>query len=420
MFTTAFRSLRHRNFRLYFAGQVFSLHGTWMQNVAQAWLVYRLTGSSVMLGLVAFCSLIPVLLFALFGGVLADRYNRRWLLFSAHALSMLQALVLAGLTLSGSIQPWHIVALALLLGFVHALEMPARHSFIAELVPRQDLPNAVALNSSAFNVARFLGPSLAGVLVAAVGEGWVFAINALSFGAILSALARMRLAKRPADGARAGVRSYVREAVRFAQRQPHIRAGLGLVAMMSTVAAATTVLMPVFAKEEFSGGSQELGLLLGALGLGSLAGALRLAQRTDTTGMDRIIGAAGVVAGLALIAFALLDRLGISVLILVVVGFCHTTLVASTNALIQLLVDDRLRGRVMSMFSTVFIGLMPIGSLVAGTLAQWLGAPWTLALFGMLAVLAGSLFLARAPRYTAQSSLSVDASPGRPGEHRAR
>lgn len=396
-----FRSLGHRNFRLYFGGQVLSLHGTWMQNVAQAWLVYRLTGSSAMLGLVAFCSLIPVLLFALYGGVLADRYNRRWLLFGAHSLAMLQALTLAVLTLTGAVQAWHVVVLALLLGFVHAVEMPARHSLVAQMVPRSDLSNAVALNSSAFNVARFLGPSLAGILVAAVGEGWVFAVNAVSFSAILGALLAMRMAPPTHDGPRAGARSYIREALRFASGQPHIRAGLLLVSVMSMVAAATTVLMPVFAKQEFGGGSETLGLLLGAMGLGSLFGALRLAQRTEHTGIDRIIGGAGVVAGLSLLVFAWLDAPTLGLLVLAVAGFCHTTLVASTNAMIQLVVEDRLRGRVMSLFSTLFIGLMPIGSLTAGAVADVLGAPATLLGFGVLALLAGVLYLMRAPRYEA-------------------
>lgn len=408
---STFRSLRHRSFRLYFLGQVFSLHGTWMQNVAQAWLVYRLTGSSAMLGLVAFCSLIPVLLFALYGGVLADRYNRRRLLFTAHSLSMIQALLLAALTLTGAVQPWHIVVLALMLGFVHALEMPARHSLVAELVPRSDLSNAVALNSSAFNVARFLGPSLAGILVAAVGEGWVFVVNGLSFTAILAALVAIRVPLHAAEGPRAGVRSYIREALRFAGRQPHVRAGLLLISVMSTVAAATTVLMPVFAKEEFGGGSVELGWLLGAMGLGSLVGALRLAQRTDHTGIDRVIGVAGVAAGLALLLFAWFDRLFVGLAILTIVGFCHTTLVASTNTMIQLVVEDRLRGRVMSLFATVFIGLMPIGSLSAGGLAHFLGAPLTLAGFGVLSLLGSVLFLVRAPRYEAVDEQSPARDP---------
>lgn len=399
MIATTFRSLAHRDFRLYYLGQVVSLHGTWMQNVAQAWLVYRLTQSSFMLGLVAFCSLIPVLAFSLFGGVLADRRDRRRLLITAHALGMLQAVVLATLTLGGWVQPWHVVVLALVLGLVHAFEMPARHSFLAELVPRTDLPNAVALNSSAFNVARFLGPSLAGLLVAQVGEGPVFAVNALSFAAILGALLLMRRPAVTRERSRGGALSYIRTALGHAAGQPHIRAGLLLVGTMSVVAASTTVLMPVFAKEVFGGGSESLGYLLGAMGLGSLLGALHLARREHSGGMDRTAGAAGVVAGVALLGVSGLDRLSWALPVLLVAGFCHTTLVASTNALIQLLVPDELRGRIMSLFSTVFIGLMPFGSLGAGAAAEHIGPRLTLAAFALLSLGGGVWFLTRVPRF---------------------
>ena len=404
MIAATFRSLRHRDYRLYFAGQVVSLHGTWMQNVAQAWLVYRLTESSFMLGLVAFCSLIPVLIFSLFGGVLADRHDRRRLMIAAHSLGMVQASILAVLTIGGWVQPWHIVVLALGLGLVHAFEMPARHSLIAELVPRADLPNAVGLNSSAFNVARFLGPSLAGLLIARVGEGPVFAVNAISFGAILSALLAMRIGSKVRERPRGGALSYIRTAVGYAMSQPQIRAGLLLVGVMSMVAASTTVLMPVFAKQVFGGGSDTLGYLLGAMGLGALGGALRLARRVNGAGMDRAAGAAGVAAGVALLLVSTLDHLHLAQLhwalpILAVVGFCHSTLVASTNALIQLIVPDELRGRVMSLFSTVFIGLMPLGSLGAGAAAERIGAPLTLAGFALVSLVGGGLFLARVPRF---------------------
>lgn len=399
LIAATFRSLRHRDFRLYFLGQVVSLHGTWMQNVAQAWLVYRLTESSFMLGLVAFCSLIPVLVFSLFGGVLADRRDRRRLLLAAHALGMVQAIVLATLTLAGWVAPWHVVVLALILGLVHAFEMPARHSLVAELVPRADLSNAVALNSGGFNIARFLGPSLAGLLVAQVGEGPVFAINALSFAAILGALLALRNRTTLREHPRGGALSYIRAAVGHAMGEPHIRAGLLLVGAMSLVAAATTVLMPVFAKEVFGGGSESLGYLLGAMGLGSMFGALHLARRRESAGMDRAVGAAGMVAGVALLVLSTVGHLYLALPVLAVVGFCHTTLVASTNALIQLLAPDELRGRLMSLFSTVFIGLMPFGSLGAGSAAEHLGAPLTLSAFALLSLAGGAWFLARVPRF---------------------
>lgn len=393
-----FGSLKHRNFRLYYLGQMASLNGTWMQNVAQAWLVYRLTESSFMLGLVAFCSLVPVLLFSLYGGELADRLDRWRLLFGAHVLGMVQAALLAGLTLGGFVQPWHIIVLALVLGTIHALEMPARHSFVAEMVPREDLPNAIALNSSAFNIARFLGPAIAGWLVALFGEGWVFLLNALSFAAILFALCVMQRVGREVTRARGSTLARIKEAVRFAGGQPYVRAGLMIVAMMSVVAASVTVLMPVFAKEVFSGGSEVLGVLLGALGLGSLLGAFRLAQRASGEGLDRMIGTAGLVAGIALLFFTFSSGLAFALPVLVVVGFCQTTLVASTNTLIQLVVPDEIRGRTMSLFSTIFIGLMPVGSLTAGTLAQYVSAPHTARLFAVLCIGGSWVFLMGIPR----------------------
>ncbi len=390
-----FRSLRYPNYRRYYLGQLVSLNGTWMQNVAQAWLVYRLTESSFMLGLVAFCSLVPVLVLSLYGGVLADRVDRWRLLVGAHIVGMLQALALAALTLSGVVAPWHIIGLALVLGSVHALEMPARHSFIAEMVPRENLPNAIALNSSAFNVARFVGPALAGWLVALVGEGWVFVLNALSFVAILSALASMqRVVRAPVHG-HGSAWSRIREAIGFAGTDVTVRAGLLMVAMMSLVASSITVLMPVFAREVFGGGAEVLGVLLGAMGVGSLLGAVRLAHRASAEGLERMIGASGVVAGGTLAMFSSITDVGLGLPLLTIIGFCQTTLVAAINTLIQLRVPDALRGRTMSLFSMVFIGLMPVGSITAGALAQHLDVAATSRLFAALGILGSGVFLVR-------------------------
>jgi MFS family permease len=392
-FRQTFRSLRHRNYRLYFFGQLVSLHGTWMQTVAQAWLVYRLTNSSFMLGLVAFCSLAPVLVLGLLGGVAADRYRRRKLLIAGHTAAMVHAAVLALLTFGGWITAWQIVVLALILGVVHAFEMPARHAFITELVPREDLPNAIPLNSSVFNVARFVGPSIAGWLVAFYGEGTVFLVNAASFAAVLVALLMIRVVERPAAPAVASVYGHLLQGLEFAWRQPRIRAGLLVVGMISLVAASVTVLMPVFAKETFSGGPKALGLLLAAIGMGALAGALRLAYRLSGDGLERSIGVAAVGAGICVLVFSFVDTLALALPILVFAGFAHTTTAASTNTLIQLTVDDRLRGRVMSLFSMIFIGLMPLGSLLAGALAQPLGAPATVGLFGLGCTVAAAGYL---------------------------
>ena len=401
-FRQTFRSLRHRNYRLYFFGQLVSLHGTWMQTVAQAWLVYRLTNSSFMLGLVAFCSLAPVLVLGLLGGVVADRYRRRKLLIAGHTAAMVHAAVLAMLTFGGWITAWQIVVLALILGVVLAFEMPARHAFITELVPREDLPNAIPLNSSVFNVARFVGPSIAGWLVAFYGEGTVFLVNAASFAAVLVALLMIRVVERPAAPAAGSVYGHLLQGLEFAWRQPQIRAGLLLVGMISLVAASLTVLMPVFAKETFSGGPKTLGLLLAAIGMGALAGALRLAYRLSGDGLERSIGVAAVGAGICVLVFSFVDTLALALPILVFAGFAHTTTAASTNTLIQLTVDDRLRGRVMSLFSMIFIGLMPLGSLLAGALAQRLGAPATVGLFGLGCTVAAAGYL-----YSARRKLSA-------------
>lgn len=387
------RSLRHPDFRRYYLGQLISLHGTWMQAVAQAWLVYRLTNSSFMLGLVSFFNLLPVLLLGLLGGVTADRLSRRRLLLAANFVAMMQALLLGVLTLAGWIAPWHVVLLAALLGVTQAFEMPARHAFITEIVPRADLSNAIALNSSAFNVARFIGPAIAGWLVALYGEGTVFFINALSFGAILLALGLIRVAPPPTLPTEESVYQRLRAGVQFAWQERSIRAGLAMVAAISLLAACVMVLMPVFAKEVLASGPRVFGLLLGALGVGALAGAVRLAYRRGGAGLRRTIGVAALGAGICAVLFALVDRLELAMIFLALAGFWHVTAVASTNMLIQLNVEDRLRGRVMSLFSIIFIGLQPVGSLFAGALAESVGAPVTVSLFGVMCILSAAAYL---------------------------
>jgi MFS family permease len=386
---SALRSLQHRNFRRYFLGQLISLNGTWMQTVAQAWLVYRLTNSSFMLGLVGFCNLLPVLLLALVGGVAADRFPRRRVLIAVYAAAMLQAAVLAVLTLGGWIQAWHIILLATTLGVVHAFEMPARHSLMAELVPRADLPNAIALNSGVFNIARFLGPAMAGFLVAGYGEGAVFAVNALSFLAILGGLCLIRLAD-PDQPQVASLRRRLGEGIHFAWREPGIRHALLVLGLLSLTSAAAVVLLPVFAKQVFAGDSRTLGWLFSAAGTGSLLAAVRLAHSREQLSLRRSIGLAGLATGVALLLFSHSGALSLALPVIALVGFSQTTTVASTNTLIQLQVPDRLRGRVMSLFAMIFIGLMPVGNLAAGAMAETLGAPVTV---GLLGIACGSGFL---------------------------
>ena len=382
------RSLHRREYRLFFFGQLVSLHGTWMQNVAQAWLVYRLTNSSFLLGLVAFASLIPVLLFGLAGGWLADRLPRRRLFLATQLLALLQALVLAGLTFSGQIAVWHILVLAFLLGCVHAVEIPARHSLLPGLVPRAELHNAVALNASVFNLARFLGPALAGLLIVRLGEAWVFLINGLTFSATVLALLAMGLEARGGGGG-ARPRGGVLDGFHHAWRDLRLRHAILLVAAVSLCASPYTVLMPVFAREVFLGGPDVLGYLLGAAGGGALLAALRLAGRRDGEGIERWIALATLVAGVVLMLFSRLDSFWLALPVLALAGYSVTTVIASTNAYLQLAAPDDLRGRIMSLFSTLFIGVAPLGNLLAGSLAELLGVRTAMLLLGAGCLLAG-------------------------------
>lgn len=384
------RSLRHRNFRLYFTGQCVSLSGTWMQHVAQSWLVYRLTGSAFMLGLVAFLGLLPILLFGLFAGHLSDRLPRRGLLATVQVIAAVQAVALAALTLAGAVEVWHVILLAMVLGICQAFEMPARHAFIAEIVPREDLPNAIALNSSLFNLARFVGPALAGALVALAGEGWVFALNAVTYLAFLAALLYMTpMAPRaPADG-----HGGMLEGLRVAWAHPAIRGVLWLVTLVSIVAAPYTVLMPVFAREVFGGGPELLGILLGTGGAGAFVGALVLAHRAAVGGQERAVPRAAIAGGVALGTFGISPHLALALPALLVAGFALTTLVASSNTFIQLAVEDRVRGRVMAVFSVLFIGMTPIGNLVAGAVAEAVGVQATLTAYGAICAAGGLLHL---------------------------
>jgi MFS family permease len=380
--TGIFRSLKCRNYRRYYLGQLISLNGTWMHQVAQAWLVYRLTGSSFWLGLVTFCNLAPVLFLSLIGGVAADRVNRRKMLITIQVLAMLQALTLGALTLTGTIKPWHVAVLATLLGVVRAFEVPARQAFVAQIVPRELLSNAIGLSSSAFNVARFVGPSIAGGLVGLWGEGPVFLVNGLSFAAILVALIGIRLEPRHEGRARTPVATHVLEGLRFAASHPRIRAALLMLGMVSLTSSAITVLMPVFAGETHGGGAQMMGLLMSAMGVGAVLGSLRLAATRSDEGLDRVIGWAGLSLALCAIVFATVYVLWLALPVLAIVGFSHASVASSANAMIQLHTIDAMRGRVMSIFSMIFIGLMPIGSLLGGTLASQIGAPATIVAFG--------------------------------------
>lgn len=382
------RSLRHRNFRLFYIGQLVSLSGTWMQSLAQAWLMYRLTQSGLMLGLAGAALMLPSLVLGLYGGVLADRFSRRHLLLAAQGLAMLQALALAVLTLGGWVQPWHILTLALLLGMVQAFELPARHSFVAQLVPRADLANAIALNASLFHASRLVGPAIAGVLVALIGEGWVFLINAVTFIAVLGSLLAIRLPQAPEE--HAPTAKGLRAGLSYARHHAPIRAALSMVAAVSLLGSSAAVLMPVFAVEVFGVGAGRLGALMGAIGAGALVGAFVLAGRRDPVGLERVIAVAGIGTGLALLLFALTPVFGLALVLLAGIGFCMTSVMASSNTFIQLAVPDGLRGRVMSLFSIALHGMVPLGNLAVGAVADLAGATWAVAVNGLLLMLAAA------------------------------
>jgi MFS family permease len=393
-----FRAMQHRNYRIFFLGQLVSLIGIWMQWVAQAWLVYRLTGSAVLLGTVGFASQIPVFLLSPLGGVVADRRDRRRVLMATQAVAMVLALTLAALTLSERIQVWQVLTLAALLGAANGFDIPARQSFVVELVGRQDLVNAIALNSSMFNGARIVGPAVAGVVIAAVGEGWCFFANGVSYLAVLASLAALRLPRRPhPPPGRASPLAQILEGWRFVARAAPIRALLLLLGLVSLTGMPYTVLMPVMADDVLHAGASGLGLLMGASGLGALAGALVLARRTSLQGLGTWVASAALGFGIALIVFSFSRHFWLSVLLLLPVGFAMLLQMSSSNTLIQSMVPDRLRGRVMSVYSMMFMGMAPLGALLAGALAETVGAPATIAIGGAVCMVGALVFRSRLP-----------------------
>jgi MFS family permease len=393
----SFRALRHRNFRLFLGGQLVSVTGTWMQQVALGWLVYRLTHSAFLLGLVGFCGQIPSLFVSPLAGVFADRWNRHRVVVATQALSMLQALLLAGLVLTGAVQVWHVLLLSLFIGVVNAVDMPARQSFLVEMVGgREDLANAIALNSSTFNVARLLGPSVAGAMIVAAGEGVVFLVNGLSYVAVIAALLAMRLpARPPVAGPSAPAWRNLEEGFRYVVRFGPVRSILLLVALVGLAGAPYAVLMPVFATDILHGDAHTLGFLMGSIGVGALCGALLLASRPTVRGLGSLIVAAVAGFGAALVAFSFSRSVGLSLVLVFFTGLGVIVQLAASNTILQTVVDDDKRGRVLSFYAASCMGTMPIGSLLAGSLAGAIGAPRTLCLGGVVCLL-GALAFARA------------------------
>jgi len=386
----AWRALRHRNFQLFFSGQLISLVGTWMQSVAQSWLVYRLTHSALLLGSVGFASQIPVFLFAPLGGITADRINRRHVVIGTQVAAMLLAFILAALTLTHVVdrQVWLIFVLAALLGVVNAFDIPGRQSFLVEMVGKEDLMNAIALNSSMFNGARVIGPAIAGILVVKIGEGWCFFANAVSYIAVIIGLLMMKV-RSPARASHASPFEHMMEGFRFVNETAPIRALLLLLGLVSLVGMPYVVLMPIFADQILHGGARGLGILMGATGVGALLGALTLAFREGVKGLGRWVAWCSAGFGASLVVFAISHTFWVSVILLLPVGYTIMLQMACSNTLIQVMVPDALRGRVMAVYSMMFMGMAPIGALLGGALAERLGAPASVAIGG-LASLAGA------------------------------
>jgi MFS family permease len=391
------RALRYRNMQLFFSGQTISLVGTWMQNVAQAWLVYRLTGSSVLLGLVSFAGQIPVFLAAPVAGIVADRFRRHRVVIVTQTTSMLLAFALAALTLTGTVRIWHIFVLAALGGVVNAFDIPARQALIVDMVSREDLMNAIALNSSMFNASRVLGPAVAGLLVASIGEGWCFFANGVSYIAVIVGLLFIRVAAHKPVKQPGTPLEDVIEGFRFVIGNPAIHYLMILLGILSLTGMPITVLMPIFADRILHGGARGLGVLMGASGIGALAGALLLASRQSVKGLGRWVAIAAGAFGVSLIVFAVSRSYWLSCALLLPVGFAMMVEMGSSNTLIHTMSPDHLRGRVMSVYSMMFMGMAPIGALVAGVTAGRWGAPATVAGGGVVCIIAAAVFGFRWP-----------------------
>ena len=388
---TRFRALQHRNFQLFIAGQLISLIGTWMQTTAQLWLIYELTGSAAFLGVLGFASQVPMLFLSSLGGYVGDRYDRKRGVIATQSASMILAFVLAALKLTNIVNKWEVLVIAFLLGIVNAFDVPIRQAFFVQMVGKEDLPNAIALNSSIFNGARVVGPAMAGFAIAWFGEGWCFFLNGLSFVAVIVALLMMRIERtetKPSEDS--PLKSFV-QGFHFAMSDAAVRPALLLLSVLSLFGLQYSVFLPIYANDILRGGARILGLLMSAAGVGAVLGALHFAARTHYKGLARWIAATSMTCAAGLIIFSQARFFWLCAAVLFVVGFAATSQMAATNTLIQNRVPDELRSRVMAVYATMFMGVQPIGSLIAGGVAKHIGAPYTLTVFGSL-VLIGSLF----------------------------
>ena len=393
--STRFRALKHRNFQLFTIGQLISLIGTWMQITGQQWLVYRLTGSAALLGLFGFASQLPMLGLAWMGGYVGDRYNRHRGVITTQTLSMILAFALAFLTLAHLIRTWHLIFIAFLVGIVNAFDVPIRQAFFVHMVGKDDLPNAIALNSSIFNGARVIGPAIAGFTIVLVGEGWCFFLNGLSFVAVIIALLMMRIERTESKVmTESPVRGFI-GGFRFAMNDIPIRSALFLLSLLSLFGLQYSVFLPIYASDILHGGARTLGLLMSAAGVGAVLGALQFAARTEYKGLARWIAATCTTCGLGLLVFSFANSFWLCAAVLFIVGFAATSQMAATNTIIQQRAPDEMRSRLMAVYATLFMGVMPIGALIAGVIAKHIGAPHTLLIFGVAVLIGCLVFVSR-------------------------
>lgn len=398
-FKLIFRALSHKNFRLFVSGQSLSLIGTWIQRVAVTWLVYRLTNSALMLGIVGFSGQLPMFIIAPFAGVLADKSNRHKLLLYTQALALLQAVVLSVLVFTEAVQIWQLIVLSVILGIITAFDMPVRQAFVVEMIDnkKEDLGNAIAFNSSMVNAARLVGPSIAGILIATVGEGWCFLINALSFSAVVISLIKMEVKPLTLKSREAKVFRQLSEGFRYTFGFEPIRYLIILLSVVSLVSTSITLLAPVIAKEYLGGGADTFGFLMSAYGSGALLGAFYLLNKKNVLGLGRLIGIAVLLFGLSLTAFSFSRVFVISVVIMAAAGLGMMLHIASTNTLLQTLSEENKRGRVMSFYAMAFRGMSPFGSLIAGGLGSTIGAPAAILASGGVCIISGVFFFIKLP-----------------------
>jgi MFS family permease len=398
------RAFRSRNYRLFYAGQIVSLIGTWMSSIAMSWLVYRLTQSPLLLGAIGFASQFPTSLLSPWAGVHVDRINRHKVLVATQTVSMLQSFALALLTLTDQITVTHLLLLAAVQGLANAFDIPGRQAFLSEIVEdRRDLPNAIALNSAMFNAARLVGPAIGGVIISLTGEGICFLIDGFSYLAVITALLKMDVQSPPRAPRKTNITEDLKEGFSYVRTFAPVRSILSLVAITSLLGLSYVTLMPVYAKEILHGGPRMLGVLMGSSGLGALLGAVTLAMRRSVLGLGRVIAVAGMCLGLSICAFAFSSLPLLSMLMLFAAGFSTITMMAASNTVIQTLVDDSMRGRVMSYYAMAFTGMMPLGSLFGGWLALHIGAPLTAALGGVSCFFLALRFYTLLPRIRQQA-----------------